>query len=182
MKAGASGVRRGGKKWRCVRTPVRASRRWRPSGWRAFTSFADELSSDDLCNITPAVQNCLRPPPLAAKARVSGSFQYPPYPELTQQLAMSEGLQATLAALNRLVAQIKAYMAAMPASDRYLAPVIDWHHPHDYDQTSIQGLTKFLHHVEKEQAIIESVSSGHSRVAPDLFRQSISSLPVLAIS
>lgn len=71
---------------------------------------------------------------------------------------MSEGLPATLAALDRLVAQIKAYMAAMPASDRYLAPVIDWHHPHDYDQTSIQGLTKFLHHVEKEQAIIASVS------------------------
>lgn len=71
---------------------------------------------------------------------------------------MSEGLPATLAALNKLVAQIKGYMAAMPASDRFLSPVIDWHHPQDYDQTTIQGLSKFLHHVEKEQAIIESVS------------------------
>lgn len=71
---------------------------------------------------------------------------------------MSEGLQATLAAVNRLVAEIRSYMASMTRSDRYLSPVIDWHHPNDYDQTSIQGLTKFLHHVEKEQAIIESVS------------------------
>ncbi|EJT51253.1 hypothetical protein A1Q1_07531 [Trichosporon asahii var. asahii CBS 2479] len=70
---------------------------------------------------------------------------------------MSEGLPATLAALNKLVAQIKGYMAAMPASDRFLSPVIDWHHPQDYDQTTIQGLSKFLHHVEKEQAIIESI-------------------------
>lgn len=79
---------------------------------------------------------------------------------------MSEGLQATLAALNQLVGEIKAYMAAMPPSDRYLAPVIDWHHPHDYDQTSVQGLSKFLHHVEKEQAIIEAVSASYRLRSP----------------
>lgn len=71
---------------------------------------------------------------------------------------MSEGLKATRAALDRLVAQIQAYVAEMPASDRFLSPIIDWHHPNDYDQTNIQGLSKFLHHVQKEQAIIAAVS------------------------
>jgi hypothetical protein len=60
--------------------------------------------------------------------------------------------------LRTLASEIQAYLANVPEGDRYFPPIVDWHHPDEYAQTGVQGLSKFLHHVHKESAIVDAVS------------------------
>lgn len=73
---------------------------------------------------------------------------------------MGEGgaLAAVGAQLRTLASEIEHYLANVPEGDRYHPPVIDWHHPDEYAQSGVQGLSKFLHHVHKESAIVDAVS------------------------
>ncbi|CAK9786546.1 hypothetical protein CC85DRAFT_310907 [Cutaneotrichosporon oleaginosum] len=59
--------------------------------------------------------------------------------------------------LRGLAREIEEYLADVPEGDRYFPPVIDWHHPDEYAQLSVLGLSKFLHHVHKESAIVDAL-------------------------
>lgn len=66
-------------------------------------------------------------------------------------------LAAIAAALHTLAADITAYAHELPPGDRYYPPIIDWHHPTEYGQAEIGGLSKFLNHVVKEKSIVDAV-------------------------
>ncbi|BEI87399.1 uncharacterized protein CcaverHIS019_0101170 [Cutaneotrichosporon cavernicola] len=72
---------------------------------------------------------------------------------------MTEGsaLAAVGTQLRTLATEIQQYLASVPEGDRYFPPIIDWHHPDEYAQTGVQGLSKFLHHVHKESAIVDAL-------------------------
>lgn len=71
------------------------------------------------------------------------------------------GLAAVGTQLRTLARDIEEYLTYIPEGDRYYPPIVDWHHPDEYAQNGVQGLSKFLHHVNKESAIVDAVSQKH---------------------
>jgi len=67
---------------------------------------------------------------------------------------------------------IEAYVASPPKGHRFISPVVDWHHPDEYSQQGVQGLSKFLSQVTKECNILDEVSlcrSCRAVLAPALY-------------
>lgn len=72
-------------------------------------------------------------------------------------MAAPAPLIAAAAQLNALCADIEGYIASGSPSDRYRPPIVDWHHPDDYAQGSVAGITKFLSQVAKERDTVEAL-------------------------
>ncbi|KAK4686712.1 hypothetical protein P7C73_g3412, partial [Tremellales sp. Uapishka_1] len=66
-------------------------------------------------------------------------------------------IQNTLELLRQACAAIKRFMDEEIEHAIYRAPVIDFHHPKGYQQTTVLGLKKFLTAVENETTYVESV-------------------------
>lgn len=90
--------------------------------------------------------------------------------------AGGSSLSAVGTQLRTLAAEIQAYLASPPRGDMYSPPIVDWHHPDEYSQTGMQGLSKFLHHVHKESAIVDAVSQTRSLVGC-LLHETAATLP-----
>ncbi|WOO79341.1 uncharacterized protein LOC62_02G002865 [Vanrija pseudolonga] len=72
-------------------------------------------------------------------------------------MAAPAPLIAAAAQLNALCADIEGYIASGSPRDRYRPPIVDWHHPDDYAQASVAGITKFLSQVAKERDTVEAL-------------------------
>ncbi|GMK54589.1 hypothetical protein CspeluHIS016_0111750 [Cutaneotrichosporon spelunceum] len=77
---------------------------------------------------------------------------------------MAEGspLAAVGTQLRTLATEIQRYLSNVPEGDLYFPPVIGGAHADDYVQKGVQGLSKFLHHVQKESAIVDALLESHS--------------------
>ncbi|KAK8850513.1 hypothetical protein IAR55_004431 [Kwoniella newhampshirensis] len=68
-------------------------------------------------------------------------------------------VQRTRTKINDLIRSIRDFITTSSESAIYQSPIIDWHHPDAYRQSSIAGLRKFLSSVEKEAKYIEQLAT-----------------------
>ncbi|WRT70683.1 uncharacterized protein IL334_007681 [Kwoniella shivajii] len=76
-----------------------------------------------------------------------------------------EQIEIAYKQINELISSINQFIEEEAELATYKAPIIDWHHPDSYSQSSIIGLNKFQSSVETEKGYINSLLNINDKVS-----------------